>query len=72
MTITLDQLEAALAALAKDPRFQGAEVRLHNVRLLRMLGKPLTPAEDLAIAESRQKAVKAIVNPSFIVGSDRT
>jgi len=70
MIITLEQLEAALATLAKDHRFQGSEVRLHNTRLLRILGKPLTAAEELAIAESRRRAVNAMVSPSFVVGSD--
>ena len=70
MNITLEQLEAAMTALARNPKFQGAEVQLHNVRLLRMLGKPLTAAEELAIATIHRRARAAT---SFvIVRSDRT
>jgi len=70
--ITFEQLDAALAELSKEHRFQGSDVRNHNVRLLQILGKPLTLTadEDLAIAESRRRAVNAMVSPSFVVGSD--
>jgi len=72
MTITLEQLKEALAELGKEPRFQGSELKNHNARLLKMLGKMLVTDEALAIAESNRKSVKSLISPSFEVEGEST
>jgi len=69
MTITLEQLKEALEELGKEHRFQGSELKNHNARLLKMLGKIIVTDEALAIAEANRKSVKAIIRPSFEVES---
>jgi len=67
MELNLYQVEVALAELGKEHRFQGSELKNHNARLLKMLGKMIVTDEALAIAESNRKSVKAIISPSFEV-----
>jgi len=72
MTITLEQLKEALRELGKEHRFQGSELKNHNARLLKMLGKMIVTDEALAIAEANRKSAKAIISPSFEVDGEST